>query len=151
PDDERLAICAGVHEAPALGGRHAEHFAVLAGRRGICGRDEILAIGSEEGEQGVDLAGLRDGDERLDRLVGRFERASLRRLCRGRRDERREQHAGQDQGKESAMHDFTLLYRRLPPPPLRLLLLRLRCPRSLEARDDFPLEYPENASVLAPL
>src|SRR5687768_2176752 len=39
--------------------------------------------------------------------------------------------------------------RRLPPPPRELL--RLRCPRELAARSDFPLEYPENASDLVPL
>jgi hypothetical protein len=38
--------------------------------------------------------------------------------------------------------------RRLPPP--RELLL-LRCPRSLAARVDLPLEYPENASERVPL
>jgi hypothetical protein len=36
-------------------------------------------------------------------------------------------------------------------PPLRELLLRLREPRELAARSDFPLEYPENASDFVPL
>jgi hypothetical protein len=76
----------------------------------------------------------------------------LNRLRRARCRNDRQNGARDNERESDGFH--AIPHRRRPPPLrplLRPLLLRLLCPRWLAERCELPLEYPENASELAPL
>src|SRR5262249_44937909 len=135
PDDERLAVRRLVREVMAFLVRRSEHLAIHARIRRIRRSNQLLTFGAEDRPKRIDVARLCGGDERLDGFIGRRERP-LRGRLRGGPDGQRER----DSDEDGSCH------RRLPPPPRELL--RLLCPRWLDDRCDFPLEYPENASEL---
>ena len=74
-DHERLPIGRFVHQAPLLGDRDREHLAIPAGGCRIGRRDQRLAVGSEDGQQFVEVPGLDCRDQRLDGVMWRSERA----------------------------------------------------------------------------
>src|SRR4030095_2631982 len=81
-DNERLPIGPLIRQMPLLTNSYCEHLAIRASGRGIRGRDQLLTLLSENGQQLVDLSCLHGFDESLDGVFRRTERALLSSLSR---------------------------------------------------------------------
>ena len=142
-DDERLAVGALIQQPPPFGDGDREDLAVPARGRRIGRGDQLLSVGTEDGQQFVQVPGLGRVGQRADGVFRRRERPLGGALCRD--GERCAVSAstsarGDQQRTAPPQVSHLVVTGASRPPLLERELLRLLCPRELAARSDFPLE-----------